>query len=323
MSMIHSSYTASITFGVLFLVGVIFRVNSFSKRRSHRPEVIAPVTERVLVLGASAGIGRALAHQYAERGAKVCVVARKSTELEVVRSECDVRAPAPDSVLNICADITSAEDLVTIREAISEKWHGLDTLIVAAGVSALRPVLEIAGVEGPSITQPDLEGVRRVEDAALAAIKGNYLGPLLSVVTMIPFMRNTSASPSVLLISSLGAVIPAPTRAIYGSSKAASYILYQALSIENPSINFSYVLPSTVEGNFRASAVDGGPVREVNPAQVGIKREVVAERCIRAIDTREKIVFVPSFYRFAPFLLWIWPSYVERKAAQKYRFAPM
>jgi short-subunit dehydrogenase len=135
-------------------------------------------------------------------------------------------------------------------------------------------------------------------------------------------MRSTSASPSVLLISSLGAVIAAPTRAIYGSSKAASYLLYQALSIEHPSINFSYVLPSTVEGNFRASAVDGGAVREENPSQVGLKREVVAERCIRAIDKREKIVFIPAFYRFAQLLSWIWPSYVERKAARKYRFVP-
>ena len=221
------------------------------------------------------------------------------------------------------------------------EWHGLDTLIVAAGVSALRPVLEIAGVEGPSVTQPTVEGVQKVEDVAMAAIKGNYLGPLLSVVTMvclrslldlaplrqmfvpqIPFMRSTSISPSVLLMSSIGATIPAPTRAIYGSSKAAAYLFYQALSIENPSVNFSLVLPSTIEGNFRASAVDGGPVRETDPNQGGLKREAVAKRCIRAIDAREKIVFVPAFFRFAQLLSWIWPSYLERKAAQKYRFTP-
>jgi short-subunit dehydrogenase len=135
-------------------------------------------------------------------------------------------------------------------------------------------------------------------------------------------MRGTSISPSVLLISSLGAVIPAPTRAIYGSTKAASYILYQSLSIEHPSVNFSYVLPATVEGNFRASAVDGGPVREGDPNQSGLRREIVAERCIRAIDAREKIVFIPAFFRLAQLLSWIWPSYMERKAAQKYRFTP-
>jgi short-subunit dehydrogenase len=138
----------------------------------------------------------------------------------------------------------------------------------------------------------------------------------------IPLMRSTSDSPSVLLISSLGAVIPAPTRAIYGSTKAASYILYQALAIEHPSVHFSYILPSTVEGNFRASAVDGGPVREEDPAQAGLKREAVAERCIRAIDVHEKIVFIPTFYKFAQVLSWIWPSYVERKASHKYHFVP-
>jgi short-subunit dehydrogenase len=142
------------------------------------------------------------------------------------------------------------------------------------------------------------------------------------MISQIPFMRGTSTSPSVLLMSSLGAIIPAPTRAIYGSSKAASYILYQALSIENPSVDFSYVLPSTVEGNFRASAVDGGPIREVDPTQSGLKCEVIAERSIRAIDARERTIFIPSFYRLVQLLWWVWPSYVERKARQKYQFTP-
>ena len=199
--------TAAITLGVFVPVWAI--LNGFSKRRDRRPEVLPPGTERVLILGASSGVGRALAHGYAERGAKVCVVARRGAELEVVRSECEalaapVSSSQSDRVLTICADITRAEDLIAIRETINEsefsilvsipvlyltpfftEWHGLDTLLVAAGVSALRPVLDIAGVEGPSATQPNVEGVQRVEDVAMAAIKGNYLGPLLSVVTMV------------------------------------------------------------------------------------------------------------------------------------------
>lgn len=179
--------------------------------RSHRPAVIPPGVERVVILGASRGIGRAIAHRYAQRGATICVVGRKSAELDVVRSECEeALALASDSesessVLSICGDITRAQDLIEIREKVNEsesfylqifygvkssplsvtELHGIDTLIVAAGVSALRPVLEIAGVEGPSVTQPSLEGIQRVEDVALAAIKGNYLGPLLSVVAMV------------------------------------------------------------------------------------------------------------------------------------------
>lgn len=75
------------------------------------------------------------------------------------------------------------------------EWHGLDTLIVAAGVSALRPVLEIAGVDGPSVTQPTVEGIQKVEDVAMAAIKGNYLGPLLSVVTMVCLRSHLDLAP--------------------------------------------------------------------------------------------------------------------------------
>ncbi|KAI0292250.1 NAD(P)-binding protein [Multifurca ochricompacta] len=295
----------------------------FVKSRLRRSKLVPPNGERVLIIGASSGIGRTISLRYAGRGAKVCVVARRNAELEVVRLQCEAMAHAPDSVFSICADFTNAEDLLNIKNDISEKWHGLDTLIVAAGVSALRPVMDIVGVGGISeVAQPSFDGVQRVADVALAAIKGNYLGPLLSAVTMIPLMKRTSASPSILLVSSLGAVIPAPTRAIYGSSKAASHLLYQALSIENPTVNFSYVLPSTVEGDFRASAVDGGPIREADPTQVGLKREVVAERCIRAVDACEGIVFIPSIYQYAQLLLWLWPSYVKRKASLKYHFTP-
>jgi hypothetical protein len=39
-------------------------------------------------------------------------------------------------------------------------------------------------------------------------------------------------------------------------------MLFRSLAIENPGISFSYMCPGTIEGNFRASAVDGGDVRE-------------------------------------------------------------
>jgi NADPH:quinone reductase-like Zn-dependent oxidoreductase len=115
--------------GILYHIGIALVIlvlcqlihNRFSKRRrSSRPKLVPPGTERVLVLGASSGIGRTISHRYAERGAKVCVVARRSAELAAVRSECESMAHVPDSVFSICADFTRAEDLVTIRETISE-----------------------------------------------------------------------------------------------------------------------------------------------------------------------------------------------------------
>jgi short-subunit dehydrogenase len=134
-------------------------------------------------------------------------------------------------------------------------------------------------------------------------------------------LSNTSKSPSILLVNSLASVIPAPTRTLYASTKAASLVLYQALSMEHPRIAFTVCMPSTVQGDFRASAVDAGPVRERDPNTHGLKREYVAQRCIQAIDKGEKTVFIPIFMRFAHLLYWIWPSFIESEAKKKYNFS--
>lgn len=130
----------------------------------------------------------------------------------------------------------------------------------------------------------------------------------------------TSKAPSILHVSSLASVIAAPTRALYASTKSASLLLYQSLAIEHPGITFSLIMPSTVEGDFRASAVDGGSVREKDPNKSGLKREAVAERCIQAVDNNEKTVFIPGYMRLAHLLYWIAPRFIERQARVKYGF---
>ncbi|KAL0569946.1 hypothetical protein V5O48_012012 [Marasmius crinis-equi] len=62
---------------------------------------------------------------------------------------------------------------------------------------------------------------------------------------------------SILQLSSLAAVIPAPTRSLYASTKRAALLLFQSPAIEHSKIRCSFVLPSTVKGGFRGSAVDG------------------------------------------------------------------
>lgn len=136
----------------------------------------------------------------------------------------------------------------------------------------------------------------------------------------IPTLSATSPAPSILLLSSLAAAVPAPTRSLYASSKVAALQLYRALAIEHPAITFTSVLPSTVEGGFRASAVDGGTPREDDPETHGLKRETVARRCVRAVDEGARTVYMPSFYTFAQAMYWLVPSFVEWRARVKYNF---
>ncbi|OSD06382.1 NAD-P-binding protein [Trametes coccinea BRFM310] len=304
--------------------------------RKQRSSILPRLRERVLIVGASSGIGRAIAHEYASRGSSVCVVGRREHQLNVVAEECAKLLPnqtAEDSsdksrrILRIKADFNSVEDMVALRDQLEREWGGLDTLIVSAGVSALRPLLEVAGLErrDGAFYPPhaDVEGVKHAVSAATAAMQSNYIGPLICVTTFIPLLSSTSPSPSVLLVSSLAAVVPAPTRSIYASTKGASLLLYQSLAIEHPYIAFTHIMPSSVEGDFRASAVDGGKVREADPNKHGLKREAVAKRCLEAIENGEKAVFMPVIMgRIAHFGYWLFPSLIERFAARKYKYVP-
>src|SRR5882762_920696 len=167
-------------------------------------------------------------------------------------------------------------------------WGGVDTVVVSAGALTIHPLFTIVGARGASMKDPDVpspDDVQRVADVALGAAKGNFIGPLVTAVTMVRpeifspsraschsskfvFVRimrtiqipvlNRSPSPSILLVSSLAAVIPAPTRTLYVSTKAASLTLYQSMSIEHSNITFTVAIPSTVE-DFEAKLLTQMP----------------------------------------------------------------
>ncbi|KAI5997780.1 NAD(P)-binding protein [Pisolithus orientalis] len=306
----------------------------FRSRPPRRTQAIAVSKEKVLVLGATSGVGRVIAQQYALRGAYVCVVGRREDKLNEVVQEC-VELAARNGFegrgLGVRADISDVNDMIRVRETVEKAWSGLDTVIVAAGVSTLQPLMAVAGVEmsTPDIvgSQASPEGIQHAVNAAQAAVNGNYLGSLVAAVTLIPLLTYTSSSPSILLLSSAAAVLPPPTRSIYASTKCASLMLYQALQIEHPSIKFTFFFPGTIEGDFRASAVDNPPgwttppkIHEDDPNKNGLKREVVARGCIRAIDRGERNVYIPRHYRVAHVLYWFWPAFIEWRTSVKYNF---
>lgn len=145
-------------------------------------------------------------------------------------------------------------------------------------------------------------------------------------------MQSISRHPSVLLLSSVAAVIPAPSRALYSATKSASLLLFQALAIEHPHIHFSYVLPGTIEGNFQSKSIDLNstatstdsviPQKTSNsPLSKKLTRSEVASRCIEAVDHSDRVVWMPRWYQYAHALYWTFPSIVERGAKKKYHIS--
>ncbi|KAI2605283.1 NAD(P)-binding protein [Hypoxylon fragiforme] len=304
---------------LLIVAATVHLARRIIKTRSpRRHRSIRPSEERVLIIGASSGLGRAIAKKYATRSARICIVARRAEALSVLAKEC-----GEQQCIWEVADFSNVEDMVRVRERLREEWGGLDTLYVCAGVSAVQPVMSLAGIGPGKDEDASASGIQNALDITARATQGNVYGPLVAAVAFIPMLTRTSAVPAVLLVSSVAAVVPAPTRALYAATKASSLLLFQSLAIEHPKVAFSFVLPATIEGNFRASAVDAGPeAREAEPNQHGLKLDYVANRCLEAVDRQVTgNVVVPWFpYALAHHLYYLWPSFIERKARKKYNF---
>ncbi|KAI2642259.1 short chain dehydrogenase [Xylaria nigripes] len=302
--------------GAVAALAAIFFLRRILKAQRHRFQRIRPDGERVLILGASSGLGRTLTKQYAARGARVCAVARRSEPLIQLAKECG------NQYVPFVADFTEPADMARLRAELLRRWDGLDTLHVCAGVSAVQPVMALTGIES-SHDDPDVAGVQHAARIAGRATQSNFFGPLVAAITFLPMMKRTSESPAMLLVSSVAAIVPAPTRALYAATKAASLLFFQSLAIEHPDVAFTCALPATIEGNFRSSAVDVDPrqtMDEVN--KKGLKLDYVAGRCVDAVDQglRGNVVIPAIPYAIAHHLYYIWPSFIEGKARKKYNF---
>lgn len=119
---------AALTLGILSLAFTLHKlVNSKPSRKAQ----ITAHKERVIVLGATSGIGREVALQYARRGARVCIVGRRKELVDEVEGECTaqrnavlgIRGPIYEegkAVIGAVGDFTSAEDMVRLRELIEK-----------------------------------------------------------------------------------------------------------------------------------------------------------------------------------------------------------
>jgi len=105
---------------LLAIFPIIIVLHSLVKARHSRTRKIPLFHERVLVLGASSGIGKSIAHKYAKRGARVCIVARRVEKVEETVQVCKAERGSKDGVLGCVADFTNVEDMIRVRNLVTE-----------------------------------------------------------------------------------------------------------------------------------------------------------------------------------------------------------
>src|SRR6476469_7963297 len=87
--------------------------------------------KRAVIVGGSAGLGRAVAKTLLQHGARVAVVARRQQQLDATVGE----LKRFGQVLAISADITKQSDVEQLATKVESDWGGVDVLCQSAGVS--------------------------------------------------------------------------------------------------------------------------------------------------------------------------------------------
>jgi 3-oxoacyl-[acyl-carrier protein] reductase len=167
--------------------------------------------KRVLITGASKGIGRALALNLAEAGAKIGLVARNEEKLlQVSRQIAEMGGWA----LPIAADVARPEMIeAAVSQALSAMGH-IDVLINAAGIQPpIGPFAENDGLEWERTFQVNLFGPARLIRAVLPGMMARKQGKIIN-------------------FSGGGATAPRPNFSAYAASKAALVRLTETLAVE-------------------------------------------------------------------------------------------
>lgn len=88
---------------------------------------------RVIVAGASSGIGLAAARLLLAEGARVALVAR--SEVKLRRAEADLRSRVDDEsmLISVAADVTKPDEVARVVSTVAEVWDGIDCLVDAVG----------------------------------------------------------------------------------------------------------------------------------------------------------------------------------------------
>ena len=156
----------------------------------------------VLVVGGTSGIGRELARRFAAAGSTVAVGGRNPDAL------CELAAEGFGTVR---IDVTDGASVASARDAVLDRYPGLDTVVTMSGVMLPEDLRDPAHFE-----------------AALTTIDTNLLGTIRVVDAFTPHLVGRGAGTFVTVTSGI-AFLPFPPMPSYAASKAAVHAYSEAL----------------------------------------------------------------------------------------------
>ncbi|WP_414752803.1 SDR family oxidoreductase [Anabaena sp. CCY 9910] len=133
----------------------------------------------VVIVGASGGIGSALADKLASVGAKLVLAARDSSRLAALAND------LPGEVLTIPTDITDASQVENLIQKTVVEFGQIDVLVNAAGVGILKPYNSVEPADLDKMLDVNLKGSFYTTQAAAEEMQKRKSGHICNVVGIL------------------------------------------------------------------------------------------------------------------------------------------
>lgn len=213
---------------------------------------------RVIITGASQGIGRALAAEASRRGMKVVAAARKTDLLEQLKAE-------HPNIEIVTADVIDPVQRQAMIDTALAKFGGLDMLINNAGIGATGHFMD---------SEPGV--LRQIFEV-------NYFGLCEITRLAIPHLKH-GVTPAIVNISSVVGRRAIPARGLYASSKFAVAGFSEAIRAElaKDGIDVIVINPGLTQTNFSQNMLEAKAKLQMDHLR-GMTSEEVAVATLDAV----------------------------------------
>jgi short-subunit dehydrogenase len=228
---------------------------------------------RVLVTGASSGIGAGFAEAFARAGAVVGMCARRADRLAEVEERCKGLGARTFMWVTDLADPAQVDELA--REAV-DQMGGVDVLVNNAGIPKRRHV-----------TQTDAATVDRVT-------RINYLSPIQLTLALLPQMLERDSG-RIINVSSVAATLSSPGETAYAASKAALSVFSECMTVDlwGTGVKVLVVYPGIVDTELFSIPDNDALVADVEP--------ITVEQCVgEVLDALQRDaveVYTPAHFK--------------------------